>query len=154
MIKFRHRNMNPGIIPAPAGTATEPELMLNTEGCGKLEKVGERRSYELIQSYKQETDINYLVQRYMAGDNTVLQRVQGLYTDITDAPESLIEAQERIKTAERIYNTLPEEAAKAVGNAANMLDWLVNKTDELNKLIHGENNNHVVNNNQEANINE
>ncbi len=148
MIKFRHRNLNPDIIPAPTGAATEPELMLNTDGCGKLEQVGERRSYELIQSYKQDTDINYLVQRYMSGDTSVLQRVQGLYTDISDAPESLIEAQERIKTAERIYHTLPEEAAKAVGNAANMLDWLVNKTDELDKLIHGENNNSEVNNNE------
>lgn len=148
MIKFRHRNLNPDIIPAPTGTATEPEMMLNPEGAGTLEQVGERRSYELIQSYKQETDINYLVQRYMSGDTSVLQRVQGLYTDITDAPESLIEAQERIKTAERIYKTLPVEAAKAVGNAANMLDWIVNKTDELNKLIHGENNNQEVNNNE------
>lgn len=148
MIKFRHRNMNPGIIPAPTGAATEPEMMLNTDGCGTLEQVGVRRSYELIQSYKQETDINYLVQRYISGDTSVLQRVQGLYTDITDAPESLIEAQERIKTAERIYNTLPEEAAQAVGNAANMLDWLVNKTDELNKLIHGDNKNAEVTENE------
>lgn len=148
MIKFRHRNLNPDIIPAPTGAATEPELMLNTEGCGTLEQVGERRSYELIQSYKQETDINYLVQRYMSGDTAVLQRVQGLYTDITDAPESLIEAQERIKTAERIYNTLPEEAAKVVGNAANMLDWMVNKADELHKLVYGENKSTEVNNNE------
>lgn len=148
MIEFRHRNKNPDIIPAPTGAGTEPELMLNTEGCGKLEQVGERRSYELIQSFKQETDINYIVQRYVSGDTSVLQRVQGLYTDITDAPESLIEAQERIKTAERIYNTLPVEAAKAVGNAANMLDWLVNKTDELNKLINGENKNPEVTNNE------
>lgn len=144
MIKFRHRNSNPDIIPAPTGAATEPELMLNIDGCGYLEQVGERRSYELIQSYKQESDINYLVQRYMSGDTSVLHRVQGLYTDITDAPESLIEAQERIKTAERIYNTLPEEAAKAVGNAANMLDWMVNKADELHKLIYGENKNPEV----------
>lgn len=148
MIKFCHRNMNPGIIPAPTGAATEPEMMLNTDGCGTLEQVGVRRSYELIQSYKQETDINYLVQRYISGDTSVLQRVQGLYTDITDAPESLIEAQERIKTAERIYNTLPEEAAQAVGNAANMLDWLVNKTDELHKLIHGDNKNAEVTENE------
>lgn len=148
MIKFRHRNMNPDLIPAPTGAATEPELMLNTDGCGKLEQIGERRSYDLIQSYKQETDINYLVQRYMSGDTSILQRVQGLYTDISDAPETLIEAQERIKTAERIYNTLPEEAAKAVGNANNMLDWMVNKADELHKLIYGENNNSEVNNNE------
>lgn len=148
MIEFYNRNKNPSLVPAPTGAATEPELMLNTEGCGTLEQVGERRSYELIQSYKQETDINYLVQRYMSGDTSVLQRVQGLYTDITDAPESLIEAQERMKTAERIYNTLPAEAAKAVGNAANMLDWMVNKGDELHKLIYGENNTTEVNNNE------
>lgn len=148
MIKFRHRNMNPDIIPAPTGAATEPELMLNTDGCGTLEQVGERRSYELIQSYKQETDINYLVQRYMSGDTSVLQRVQGLYTDISEAPESLIEAQERMKTAERIFNTLPKEAAQAVGNAANMLDWLVNKADELHKLIHGDNKSTEVNTNE------
>lgn len=148
MIEFYHRNKNPVIVPAPTGAATEPELMLNTEGAGSLEQVGERRSYELIQSYKQETDINYLVQRYMSGDTSVLQRVQGLYTDISDAPESLIEAQERIKTAERIYNTLPAEAAQAVGNAANMLDWMVNKADELHKLIHGDNKSTEVNTNE------
>ncbi len=156
MIEFYHRNRPHESKPAPAGSPVEDELIYNPEGCGTLEKIGEVRAYDLIQSYKQETDINYLVQRYMAGDTSVLAKVQGLYADISDAPETLIEAQNRIKESERIFYSLPDEVKKVVGNAANMLEMMAQKPYEFSNLLYKDKKNVQKENiiEQEANINE
>lgn len=151
MIEFYHRNKQHESKPAPAGKPVEDELIYNDEGCGTLEKVGEVRTYDLIQSYKQETDINYLVARYTAGDTSVLAKVQGLYADISDAPESLIEAQDRIKQSERIFFSLPDDVKKTVGNASNMLEMLMNNPAELSKMLYKNTENQV---NTEVNTNE
>lgn len=151
MIEFYHRNKQHEGMPAPTGKPVEDELIYNDEGCGTLEKIGEVRTYDLIQSYKQDTDINYLVARYTAGDTTILSKVQGLYADISDAPESLIEAQDRIKQSERIFHSLPEDVKKTVGNASNMLEMLVNNPAELSKMLYKNTENQV---NSEVNNNE
>lgn len=52
-----------------------------------LRKVGETDQYSLIQSFKDECDIQRIVARAEAGDSLALQRVQGLYFDSTLIPE-------------------------------------------------------------------
>lgn len=57
----------------------------------KLVKVGETDQYAVIQSFKDSCDIARLVERAVAGDATVLQRVQGVYTDASDLPQTMTE---------------------------------------------------------------
>lgn len=57
----------------------------------KLVKVGETDQYAFIQSFKDSCDIARIVERANSGDLTVLQRVQGIYTDTTSLPETMTE---------------------------------------------------------------
>lgn len=61
-------------------------LVFDDRGNMKLEKVGEIDTYDLIQSYGPECDIEYLVKRFERGDVECLNRRQGFYGDISTAP--------------------------------------------------------------------
>ena len=61
-------------------------LVFDERGNMKLEKVGEVDTYELIQSYAPECDIEYLVKRFERGDVECINRRQGFYGDISTAP--------------------------------------------------------------------
>lgn len=77
---------------APVGSRVRPRYRKDCrENPPKLVKVGETDQYAFIQSFKDSCDIARIVERAMAGDTTVLQRVQGVYTDVTALPETMTE---------------------------------------------------------------
>lgn len=57
----------------------------------KLVKVGETDQYAFIQSFADSCDIARIVERAASGDLAVLQRVQGVYTDVSALPETMTE---------------------------------------------------------------
>lgn len=60
-----------------------------------------------IQADAQLCDLNYLLQRYAAGDTTALGVPKGFYGDIVSAPKSLAEAYALNVQAEGFFNQLP-----------------------------------------------
>lgn len=77
---------------APVGSRIRPRYRKDCrENPPKLVKVGETDQYAFIQSFKDSCDIARIVERAMSGDLTVLQRVQGVYTDTTALPETMTE---------------------------------------------------------------
>lgn len=56
-----------------------------------LRKVGDTDQYSVIQSFKDECDIQRIVARYQAGDTSVLQRVQGFYYDASQLSQDQTE---------------------------------------------------------------
>lgn len=62
-------------------------LVFDERGRRHLEKVGETDAYQLIQSYRDSCDLHKILERCMeTGDVSALQRVQGVYSDITGYP--------------------------------------------------------------------
>ena len=92
-----------------SGDGFEPQYKLQVAEDGKrsLEIVGRINSYEKIQSFKDSTDINVILQRFASGDTDALQRVQGLYGDFTAMPKTLSELQQRVIDAENFFYQLP-----------------------------------------------
>lgn len=76
---------------------------------GRLELVETGRTDQdaLIQSYARECDINYIIQRYANGDTSVLQRVQGVYTDVAGIDLDLTTAFSSVAVARDYYERLP-----------------------------------------------
>lgn len=74
-----------------------------------LRKVGDTDQYGLIQSFKDECDIQRIVARYQAGDSSVLQRVQGLYYDATQLPQEQTEMMNLSALARDSWENLPED---------------------------------------------
>lgn len=71
-----------------------------------LVEVGEHDNYESIQSYKDECDINLILQRYAAGD-TSMMRPDAQYIDTSELPSSYHEMYNLIKAQEEKFNALP-----------------------------------------------
>lgn len=81
-----------GFVSSPVGTRLRARFRKDCrENPPKLVKIGETNQYEIIQSYKDSCDISKLVARAAAGDISVLQRVQGIYSDISNVPQTMTE---------------------------------------------------------------
>lgn len=96
-----------------------------------LVKVGESDLQAYIQSFAEECDVNRIVQRYANGDTSVLQRVQGVYTDVVGVPHDLTTAFETVAAARAYYETLPEAARREFGSLGKFLDSIVTMPDEV-----------------------
>ena len=108
----RYVHRCPNRRPCPAGDRKRPIYQRQCE-MGKeaiLVKVGESDLQDYIQSFADECDVNRIVQRYANGDTSVLQRLQGVYTDVAGVPQDLTTAFETVAAARAYYETLPEAA--------------------------------------------
>lgn len=99
-----------------------------------LIKVGESDLQDYIQSFADECDVNRIVQRYANGDTTVLQRVQGVYTDVAGVPTDLTTAFETVSAARAYYESLPEAARREFGSLGKFLDSIVTLPPDEDKL--------------------
>lgn len=97
-------------VTTPTGEKFEHEYgyEINKNGQKILTITGETNVYEKIQEQLEETKIENVLQRVVAGDTTVL-RPDGIYQDITEMPNNLIEARRMMQSLENTWNTLPNE---------------------------------------------
>ena len=98
-----------------AGTKSVPgsgmkdtyKMHVDADGKRELKKSGEYNLYADIQSYKDSVSIDYILTRFVNGDETALSRVQGIYGDFTQMPTTMAELQQRVIDAEHLFNNLP-----------------------------------------------
>lgn len=83
-----------------------------------LEESGKKNMVEIVRSFKDQCDYEKLIKRYEATkDTTILMRSKGVYADMTDFPQTLIEAYDVIKRAEGVFYSLPIETREFYGNS-------------------------------------
>lgn len=98
-----------------SGTKTVPgsgmkdtyKMHVDEDGKRELKKSGEYNLYVDIQSYKDSVSIDYILTRFVNGDETALSRVQGIYGDFTQMPRTMAELQQRVIDAEHLFDSLP-----------------------------------------------
>ena len=83
------------------------KMHVDEDGKRELKKSGEYNLYADIQSYKDSVSIDYILARFVNGDETALSRVQGIYGDFTQMPTTMAELQQRVIDAEHLFNNLP-----------------------------------------------
>lgn len=81
---------------------------INAKGEKVLAKTGERNLNEEIQSYAEEVKIENILKKAAIGDMSDF-REDGIYQDITNIPNNLIEAKKEIVKLENTWNKLPTE---------------------------------------------
>lgn len=91
-----------------------PKMMAN--GRRKLEAKRDYPIYDIIQASKEETEVERIIKRAMEGDPSVLNAMNGVYADITDAPKSLAQAQQMIIDAKNEFKNLPKEIREKFEN--------------------------------------
>lgn len=127
--RYVHRNHSRRSCPSGGHRQPVYKRLRDPQGCAYLEKVGETDTQDLIDSYRDETDINRIVRRYTAGDTSVLARVQGVYFDATGAPTNLTTAFETVNLAKDYFNQLPASVQREFGSLGGFLSAVRTVTD-------------------------
>lgn len=96
---------------------------------------GTTNVYAEIQSHRASVELSTLLQRYVAGDETALDKIQGVYADVVDAPSSLQEFHERVRTAEEYFRDLPEGLRKLFNDDPLQYVMSIGTTEFLDKVI-------------------
>lgn len=82
---------------------------IDTNGRRFLAKDKPVQVYDLIQSHKEECEIENIIRRAVEGDYNALNAKQGVFMDITNCPSSIAEAQQYIINAKEEFEKLPKE---------------------------------------------
>ena len=131
------------------GTQFTPIYQPSLDENGNIEIVqtGEKNHYDEIQSHAQSVDINTIMARYMIdGDESVLNRRQGQYIDVTDMPNNFTELLQRVIIANRDFENLPEEIRNQYSSVEEFVNdigsekWnsLFNKQEEEEEIVQTE----------------
>lgn len=99
---------------APAGNKIEirHEYDVDKWGHKVLKKTRKVDVYSIIQSHKDETDIEKIIRRATEGDINALNVVNATYKDITEAPKNLLEQQNMILKKKIEFEKLPKDIKK------------------------------------------
>lgn len=106
------------IPPSAAGSPmkTEYAAEVGLDGNIVLHEIGETDFQAYIQSHEESCNINTIMQRYAAGDESVLQRRQMLFFDATDFPTTYPEMFERMQQANRFFAAQSAEFKERYNN--------------------------------------
>lgn len=113
-VKFREQHTvkrNHTRFYAPTGRKTEMRhrASITKEGIRELIKDKEVAIYDLIQSHREECEIENIIRRAVEGDYDALNAVNGVFEDITNCPASIAEAQQYIIDAKAEFEKLPKD---------------------------------------------
>lgn len=109
---FRTILDEPKITITPSGEKEEDvwEMKLDEKGNEIFYISRKTNVYEKIQAHLEETKIENILARVMdTGDTSILNRIEGNYADISEMPTTMLEANRKIKEAEKDFEKLPIE---------------------------------------------
>lgn len=112
----------PKVTITPSGSMEEDiwQLKIDEKGNETFYIAGKTNVYEKIQAHLEETKLeNILAKCIDTEDTTLLNQREGFYADLSEMPNTWIEAQNKIKNAENIFNELPLEIRKKYDNNFN-----------------------------------
>lgn len=87
-----------------------------------LKPCGEENIQEYINSFRESTDMSFILHQLSIGNTAVLERQQMMYGDFTEVPANLAEAQQVLIDGENAFNQLPLDVRQQFDN--NFRNWL------------------------------
>ena len=109
-----------------------------------IEETGEINVYEMIQSFKEVTDINNIIAKYVSGDTDVINKKETVFMDLHGLPENYFDAVNQINDAKenfaklninvkKLFHNNPDEYVAALCNGS-ISDILFNsKKEDVNE---------------------
>lgn len=119
--------IDPKFFPTKEKYASEPgsryrpvyTSQLNDDGTIELVQTGVEDLQEMYNSQRSQCDMNVLVERYLAGDVSALNRANPMFLDLLGAPQSLMEAYQLQFRAHEAFDTLPASVREKFDNDFN-----------------------------------
>lgn len=123
-------------VRSAVGSVEKPafKMEIDKDGRRSLKRTGLINTYEQIQSHKDSVDIQYIMERFANGDASVLSKAQGIYGDMTNVPTSIVELQQRVMDAERLFYTLPVETREKFEHNPSMFYASIG-SDSFNEIM-------------------
>lgn len=98
---------------------------------------------EMIQSNEESVNINNIMNRYLAGDDSALDRAKAFYADVSRIPKNLAQMLELNNNAKQVFNGLPPEVRQLFGNSyweflnnpQVLDDWIANNNPSIGKEV-------------------
>lgn len=123
-------------LPPRKGSPTGDEWVttyvidVNPEtGAEYLKESGRENLYERIQESLEATKIENIIRRFEEGDPNALGHANGLYADISEMPNNLIDAHKKIQKVQAEFGKLPADIKELFGN---------NPTQFMAEMLSGE----------------
>lgn len=121
--------------PVGSRIADKMSVVCGDRGNRYLKKTGETNLYDYIQSFKDEVDLNKIIDRcMMTGDVSLLQRVQGVYLDVTGMPTDNRTAQDILNHSRQIYESLDSKVKAHYNGFEDFLEAFANE-DNFKKFV-------------------
>lgn len=123
-------------VPSNPGTKEHIryEAKVNKDGSIDLIVVGKEDTDQIIESFRESTELATIIARYENGDFSALNTKEGFYADVLNAPKTLPDAIHYVLAAEAAFDALPLDSKKMYGN--NYRAWLADVgSDEWMKSI-------------------
>lgn len=130
--EFDHRGRS-----TPTGSRIADKMSVICGECGEryLEKTGETDLYAYIQSFREEVDLKKIIERCMiSGDMSMLQRVQGVYCDVTGLPADARTAHDILNHSRQVYESLDQKVKARYKGFDEFLEAFANE-ENLKKFI-------------------
>lgn len=93
------------------------EYRYDDKGVKELVIVGKEDIFGMIQSSKDSVDINVLLSKFINGDETALNRVKGIYMDVSDMPTTYAELFDRNEQCKSLFEQLPVDIKEKFNNS-------------------------------------
>lgn len=95
----------------------------------ELVESGVEDVYDMIQSHKDSTDIHQILRRFNNGDVNALNKVQGVFADVTEMPKTYAEMLNHIIAGKNAFMDLPVETRAKFGHSFER--WLAAMDDPV-----------------------
>lgn len=102
--------------------------IVNDNGTIELVEEGKEDIVQAINSFKDSTDMSFLLQRMAMGDTSVLNPNLPIYADLTQMPKTYAEALQLQIDAKREFYKLPPELREKFNNNVN--EWIATAGEE------------------------
>lgn len=110
-MRNNERTIERGRFVCPSGSPIKHiyNPILNDDGTITLEVIGEENTDEAIEAAAESCSLDVLIQKYLHGDTSVLEKYKPMYMDLTEMPTNYADVLQYSITAEASFNTLPAE---------------------------------------------
>lgn len=119
-VKRKMLDARAGIVTS-AGSGLHPVRHGKVMDDGTIRLVIDRYedTNEIIDSYRQETDIHNILARIQAGETQLLNQKQGFFGDVTELPKTYAEMLDLLHRGEEFFNKLPVDVKAKYNNDFN-----------------------------------
>lgn len=85
---------------------------VDPDGTIVLKPIGRENTDEIIESYRESTELSNIIARFLNGESDVLNRYTPMYADMTEFPKNYREVLDSFIRAENAFNALPLETRR------------------------------------------